>query len=613
MFEVNREAVIAIQGGGVFALSLLGQAKAVIEKQYVPLAFAGTSGGAILACLLWSGLNPDDIEAEFIEMLQANPQALVDLVGAFEPPPRPRFDLDTFDDLQGRVVRLVTRVADQRAGRLRRGWNVISSLPAGWGLWGRIKPHVMRRGFFVGNTLEEKIDRLIRKGFGRQRGMPPLGTAIRFRDVDRMMRDSRGAFYRPPLLLTATNLTRRRLDVISSIDPRYFDVPVAAAVRASAGFPIFFRPKMIQGAPGGDGWFVDGGVVANFPVWTFSDAFREQIAVSELYRPLATKPWVRIGLRVVDDAEDAVATDEPKPFLTSLVSMLTGAARNELENILAGRVARSIVIKQPTSSAAGPTSILDVKAIDARKIREMVALGFQQATQELNRVGSPGIYSGDSRPAVERELGLLVAECRHVLGANADGAGLRANIFVPIEDRLKMVFWVNFADADRDRGLEFPDLKSGFSGTCYQLRSRLVCNLRQIATFRRADPNQFTQLLGMSEQLQERIRPDRTWLASTPIFDPYEIKASARRAGAVGEHGLAYHDVGIEIDGPLLGVLNVDAAWDYNVMALNPDPHLHYADSRIQAILDIMHTKAMTIGRHLAAYFPAIAREPDHE
>jgi predicted acylesterase/phospholipase RssA len=38
----NREAVIAIQGGGVWALSLLGQARAVLEAGYTPLAIAGT-------------------------------------------------------------------------------------------------------------------------------------------------------------------------------------------------------------------------------------------------------------------------------------------------------------------------------------------------------------------------------------------------------------------------------------------------------------------------------------------------------------------------------------------------------------------------------------------
>jgi predicted acylesterase/phospholipase RssA len=80
MVERNREAVVAIQGGGVYALSLLGQAKAILDKEYIPLAFAGTSGGAILACLLWCGLSPDQIEAEFIQMMERDAQSLLNLL-----------------------------------------------------------------------------------------------------------------------------------------------------------------------------------------------------------------------------------------------------------------------------------------------------------------------------------------------------------------------------------------------------------------------------------------------------------------------------------------------------------------------------------------------------
>src|SRR5439155_22503248 len=47
MLEPNREAVLAIQGGGVYGFSLLGQAKTVINRGYIPLAYAGTSAGAV--------------------------------------------------------------------------------------------------------------------------------------------------------------------------------------------------------------------------------------------------------------------------------------------------------------------------------------------------------------------------------------------------------------------------------------------------------------------------------------------------------------------------------------------------------------------------------------
>src|ERR1019366_6245401 len=144
-----------------------------------------------------------------------------------------------------------------------------------WGLWSRVQLHIQKRGLFNGHELEKMIDRLIRKGFGTeelpphiQAIMPPEGDEVCFDHVERMMRAKGGQFYRPPLLLTATNLSRRKLEVISSIDPSYRRTPIAAAVRASAGFPIFFRPRQF-----GEGlnkeWFVDGGVISSFPLWTF--------------------------------------------------------------------------------------------------------------------------------------------------------------------------------------------------------------------------------------------------------------------------------------------------------------------------------------------------------
>src|SRR5262249_37649954 len=100
----NREAVIAIQGGGVWALSLLGQARAVLSAGYTPLAIAGTSGGAILASLLWSGLTPREIEGAFIDMVQADRDALVDLLGDFDPPPPAGFTYAEFRRLGDEVT-----------------------------------------------------------------------------------------------------------------------------------------------------------------------------------------------------------------------------------------------------------------------------------------------------------------------------------------------------------------------------------------------------------------------------------------------------------------------------------------------------------------------------
>lgn len=76
----NRETVIAIQGGGIYALPMLGQARAILAAGYVPLGFAGNSGGAILAALLWAGLTPDRIARALEQKLGDNPDGLADLL-----------------------------------------------------------------------------------------------------------------------------------------------------------------------------------------------------------------------------------------------------------------------------------------------------------------------------------------------------------------------------------------------------------------------------------------------------------------------------------------------------------------------------------------------------
>lgn len=304
------------------------------------------------------------------------------------------------------------------------------------------------------------IDRLIRKGFGTEELpphiralMPPEGDAVCFGHVEQMMRASGGQFYRPPLLLTATNLSRRKLEVISSIDASYRRTPIAAAVRASAGFPIFFLPREF-----GEGlnkeWFVDGGVISNFPLWTFSDAFREQIAASEFYSPLAGRPSIRVGLRVIDDVVAPPDLTNPEEFFAALIGMLTGTARNQLEDILAAGAARSIIVKQPASMTEGP-GVLAIGDVDDVKIKKMVDLGYEAAADELKRNGARGIYSTnrDLGRLMKDRLQSLVDECTLIIGEAAEPK-FRANIFIPVRNKLKTIVSVNM-DGDPDDMLEF--------------------------------------------------------------------------------------------------------------------------------------------------------------
>src|SRR5688572_28914479 len=80
MREPVREAVVTIQGGGVFGLSLLGQLDAVLNR-VDPLAFAGTSAGALIATLVWGRLKPTEIQVRFERLAAAEGDGLASLLG----------------------------------------------------------------------------------------------------------------------------------------------------------------------------------------------------------------------------------------------------------------------------------------------------------------------------------------------------------------------------------------------------------------------------------------------------------------------------------------------------------------------------------------------------
>lgn len=78
------------------------------------------------------------------------------------------------------------------------------------------------------------------------------------------------------LKLIASDLTNGKMIVIPDDLARYglaaHSFPVARALRMSCGIPFFFEPVHLK-VGSGDTIIVDGGVLSNFPLWLFEDAF----------------------------------------------------------------------------------------------------------------------------------------------------------------------------------------------------------------------------------------------------------------------------------------------------------------------------------------------------
>ena len=408
--EFDRLAVVTIQGGGIYGLNLLGQLSYLTEQlKIVPVAVAGNSAGSIVAALYWAGYAPWEIRNVFVEM--ARDKNLTALVGPFKPKDAPYTPAD-FRALKNDCERFADEglSADVAAGWFRRQWRraaapfrAVGTVLSLRSLQSRISPLFATRGCFLGGEFTKRIDDLIREGpLLKNRTDLPTGGFLEFGDVRKLI-EKDPEINPPALFLTATNVTGRKLEVFNSIDDRYDHVPIAEAVRASAGFPAFFRPVEFKGKRYG-GWYADGGIVSNYPAWIFSQAFRVGLLDSPYYRLLGTRPWVHFGLRL----ERSPITTEPgstdsKLYVSSLARlMLGGEARTDLEERMAGLVTRSFTIEQPSekqlpskeSDIPVPKDLLDIDAISAELVQEMYRFGREESAHarpaQLRPAGEEG-------------------------------------------------------------------------------------------------------------------------------------------------------------------------------------------------------------------------------
>lgn len=224
------------EGGGMKALGLVGALSVAEERGYQWVNLAGTSAGAIVASLVAAGYTAE----ELYRLIRST-------------------DFSLFRDRP---------------------------------LWGRIPlagPFVSLltgNGLYRGDAMEAWLaEQLAAKGvkvFGDLE-FPP--------SPDPLMAESR---FRFRLQVIVADISRGRMVVLPrdahryGLDPRRLSV--AQAVRWSASLPFFFQPGRLRvgGHPGHEVYFVDGGLLSNFPVWLFDVPGRP--------------PWPTFGFRFVDPA-----------------------------------------------------------------------------------------------------------------------------------------------------------------------------------------------------------------------------------------------------------------------------------------------------------------------
>ena len=208
------DADLVLEGGGVKGIALVGALAVFEERGYRFHRVAGTSAGAIVGALVAAGIPAHRMHE-------------------------------------------IVRDIDYRAFRDARGLSRVGPIGKGLSL-------LIHRGIDAGDHLVDW-----------------LGSILAEYDVttfaDLHLDDTDGS--RPTgedhrLVVMTSDVSAGELRRLPWDYPRYGlvadDVEVAAAVRSSMSIPYFYRPiKLRDQEADADRWFVDGGMLSNFPVGVF--------------------------------------------------------------------------------------------------------------------------------------------------------------------------------------------------------------------------------------------------------------------------------------------------------------------------------------------------------
>jgi NTE family protein len=262
-----RDVFLAFEGGGARGLAHLGALHAIeAEPSLRPVAYAGTSAGAMVAALAAAGYTAEDL----FGLGPRRGRTLLDILnGALGERRYPNATalfgaegwahLRWFRHLHGNSRDAVGRGLGTLAAMAAAGLLLWHPLPvlATLGIAGATGFAAWRRIEAGGASLAPVRDAFHLALKLRLAGSGPDG-AVTFADLEREGRI---------LKICATNITRGRLELFCA--ERTPEVAVADAVCASICFPGAFAPWQLRGE-----LFLDGGMLSNLPAWPFDEERR---------------------------------------------------------------------------------------------------------------------------------------------------------------------------------------------------------------------------------------------------------------------------------------------------------------------------------------------------
>jgi NTE family protein len=237
------KAYAIFEGGGAKGYAHIGALKAAEERGIEIAAVAGTSIGAVIACLIGAGYKADELYS-------------LDAAGNA----RGILSLDPLDRLNkqdwARFEKLTKEYSQYNARMSGLSWRMYVNLLLIWVRlpltvvrhWPLFRTLVSKLGLTATTGFREFLDDALRKKIGI-----PTDRTICFSDL------------RIPVKVIASDLVSEDIVVF----PRRSDDSVVDAVVASASFPIFFEPAVFDNY-----LLVDGGVLSNRPAWVFDEERR---------------------------------------------------------------------------------------------------------------------------------------------------------------------------------------------------------------------------------------------------------------------------------------------------------------------------------------------------
>ena len=475
----RHRAFVAFAGGGAKGIIHIGALKALEQKQVKFCGVAGTSAGAIIACLKAAGFDADELINPHSE------KTIIDLLRAIDP--RINKATDLFGSAGWFRIRIFRWLTSTSLFSRRLIAVLLWALLFLLALFGAsfISHVTMVRAIALWALLGALLWLLIRSVMTGLANAARLKTALSVLLQRRMFPDeptrivlmSDFGGIRPSLKIVSANLSQGKLQLFSP--ERTPNVPTADAVAASICLPVIFTPWEIGGE-----LHVDGGIVSNLPAWPFDEERELDPEALTIAVEIADRP--RLG---------SITNSNwlPAAFRTALFGSgeLNLRAVGEAERLL---LETNLTLLQFDSSPAA----LRQEVLDATN-----AASYRLDKRLFRR---PALYRNACR--VTQELTIDVLE-------SIDVAAGKVRVGVGIRDRdyfhsLRLRYSVGY-EVDHDEGMLVP-IDGSVLGAVWQ---------NDESQFEIAPLPEALMMPGAPNRLRRKaLWPGLRWLLCVPIQDP---------------------------------------------------------------------------------------------